>query len=182
LIDVLYLFDDGKDIMNLRCINKVVNNFILDKTWDHLRYKIKRHLSEEDFITFVTKFKPKILHLNRNIRLTDKAFKHLEGIHTLNMSECYRNTITDKAFKHLKGIHTLGMCLCDQETITDKAFEHLKGIHTLDMRCCKQETITDKAFVYLKGIHKLDIRCCIQTTITDKTFEHLKDTVPEFYY
>ena len=40
--------------------------------------------------------------------------------------------ITDKAFIHLKGIHTLNMSDCKQ--ITDKAFVHLKGIHTFEMR------------------------------------------------
>jgi hypothetical protein len=39
--------------------------------------------------------------------------------------------ITDAAFVHLKGIHTLNMDCCDQ--ITDVALVHLKGIHTLDM-------------------------------------------------
>ena len=38
------------------------------------------------------------------------------------MSGCEQ--ITDEAFEHLKGIHTLNMSGCEQ--ITDEEFEHLK--------------------------------------------------------
>ena len=59
------------------------------------------------------------------------------------MSGCTQSTITDGAFAHLAGIHTLDMSWCDQATITDAAFAHLAGIHTLNMRDCSQATITD---------------------------------------
>ena len=39
--------------------------------------------------------------------VTDAAFVHLRGIHTLNMSESNQSTITDAAFVHLRWIHTL---------------------------------------------------------------------------
>jgi hypothetical protein len=102
--------------------------------------------------------------------VTDAAFVHLKGIHTLDMSHCNQETITDAAFKHLKGIHTLNMSHCTQHTITNKAFEHLKGIHTLDISGCKR--VTDAAFEHLRGIHTLDMAGCRQ--ITDRAFEHLK--------
>ena len=51
------------------------------------------------------------------------------------MSE-YSQMITDGAFAHLRGIHTLIMCECTQAGITDGAFAHLRGIHTLYTDCC----------------------------------------------
>ena len=47
--------------------------------------------------------------------------------------------VTDAAFVHLRGIHTLTMIDCKQAGITDAAFAHLRGIHKLDMRQCNQE-------------------------------------------
>jgi hypothetical protein len=102
--------------------------------------------------------------------ITDAAFEHIQGIHSLNISGC--NQITDAAFVHFKGIHKLYMLYCAQTTITDKAFEHLKGIHTLNMSHCTQHTITNKAFEHLKGIHTLDISGCKR--VTDAAFEHLR--------
>jgi hypothetical protein len=74
------------------------------------------------------------------------------------MSFCF--DITDAAFVHLRGIHTLNMNGC--EGITDAAFVHLRGIHTLYMRGC--DGITDAAFVHLRGIHSLDLKSCEQLT------------------
>jgi len=119
IIDVLFLFEESKDILNLRCLSKDLNEIIicnLDKQYfRNIEFKIKQDLSEKDFITFVTKFKPVNLNLNRNDNITDKAFKNLKGIHTLDMSNCDQDTITDKAFEHLKGIHTLNVRWCNQK-------------------------------------------------------------------
>ena len=72
------------------------------------------------------------------------------------MGGCNQATITDAAFVHLRGIHTLGMAGCSQVTITDAAFTHLRGIYTLYMAECLQ--ITDAAMEHLRGISILDIR------------------------
>jgi hypothetical protein len=58
------------------------------------------------------------------------------------MTFCDQATITDAAFAHLAGIHTLDMSWCRQATITDVAFAHLAGIHTLNMRFCSTASIT----------------------------------------
>ena len=75
-------------------------------------------------------------------------------------------TITDAAFFHLEGIHTLDTSGCMQTTISDAAFAHLAGIHTLDMRACTQATITDAAFAHIRGLHSLGLIGCNQATIT----------------
>lgn len=93
------------------------------------------------------------------------------------MSYCDQELITDEAFKHLEGIHTLDMTFCTP--ITNDAFNYLKGsIHTPIMNDCRQDTITDEAFRYLKGsIHTLFMIDCNQNTITDAAFEHLEGTI-----
>ena len=105
--------------------------------------------------------------------ITDCAFAHLVGIKSLNMSECKQPTITDAAFAHLAGIQSLDMGDCAQATITDAGFAHLVGIKTLRMSACTQHTISDAAFVHLKGIQKLSMWGCNQPTITDAAFVHL---------
>ena len=86
--------------------------------------------------------------------ITDAAFAHLSGIHTLNMSECNQAGITDAAFAHLRGIHTLIMGMCTQAGITDAAISHLRGIHTLSMCYCS-DSITGSTFDQLHGISDL---------------------------
>ncbi len=108
------------------------------------------------------------------VTITDAAFVNLRGIHTLGMGGCNQATITDAAFVHLRGIHELYMSGCNQAVITDAAFAHLRGIHTLWMCGCNQATITNAAFVHLRGIHTLDIQICYQATITDAAFVHLR--------
>jgi hypothetical protein len=66
------------------------------------------------------------------IQITDAAFEHLTGIHTLTMSGC--KDITDAAFVHLAGIHILNMGGC--KGITDAALVHLRGIQLLNMGGC----------------------------------------------
>ena len=52
------------------------------------------------------------------------------------MRGCKQPTITDAAFSHLKGVHTLDMGRCTQITITGAAFEHLQGPISLSIRGC----------------------------------------------
>jgi hypothetical protein len=47
------------------------------------------------------------------------------------MSPVLHSTITDAAFAHLRGIHTLYMNGCSQSTITDAAFAYLQGVREL---------------------------------------------------
>ena len=72
------------------------------------------------------------------------------------MSYCYQSTITDKAFKNLRGIHTLDMSWCYQSTISDKAFKNLRGISVLNMTGCIQMSVTVKALDSLEGAAHLD--------------------------
>jgi hypothetical protein len=59
------------------------------------------------------------------------------------MSCCNQDTITDAAFAHLAGIHTLEMRSCRQRTITDAAFARLAGIRYLRINGCDQDAISD---------------------------------------
>jgi hypothetical protein len=86
--------------------------------------------------------------------VTDAAFEHLAGIHTLDMSYCDREAITDAAFVHLKGIHTLNISGCNQKGITDAAFTHLAGIHTLELSLLNW-VVTASMLEPLKGINSL---------------------------
>ena len=109
--------------------------------------------------------------------VTDAAFVHLRGIHTLDMSWCDQATITDAAFAHLVGIQSLNMQGCEQATITDAAFAHLRGIQKLNMSQCIQ--LTDAAFVHLRGIRTLYMWTCDQATITAAALEHIKGSVQD---
>ena len=60
--------------------------------------------------------------------------------------------VTDAAFAHLRGIHTLSMSFCNQASITDAAFAYLRGIHTLHMWDCNQATITLVTHGYTKSV------------------------------
>lgn len=68
------------------------------------------------------------------------------------MAHCIQSTITDKAFEHLAGLHTLNMMGCDQSTITNRAVQHLSGLHTLDMTYCYQNTITNGVCAHLSKV------------------------------
>jgi hypothetical protein len=57
------------------------------------------------------------------------------------MWDCSQATITDAAFEHLKGIHSLVMENCTQATISGTGLEHLKGISRLGMYGCTDEAI-----------------------------------------
>ena len=104
--------------------------------------------------------------------VTDAAFAHLAGIHTLKMDGCNQEEISDAAFAHLAGICDLDMSGCDQSTITDAAFAHLDGVNMLDMSGCNQEEITDAAFAHIAGVGFLVMSGCDQ--ITDEAFVHLR--------
>ena len=88
------------------------------------------------------------------------------------MSWCNQATITDAAFVHLKGIHTLDMSACPQATITDAAFAHLKGIHSLNLFHCDQ--LTSAVFSFLKGIKRLNIAFCTQLNLTDDSLKGIE--------
>ena len=57
------------------------------------------------------------------------------------VSFCTQAGITDAAFVHLRGIHTLAMDGCTQAGITDAAFVHLNGIRALIMDGCSPTCI-----------------------------------------
>ena len=86
------------------------------------------------------------------------------------MAQC--SSVTNEAFEHLRGIHTLDMAVCYQDTITDAAFVHLSGIHMLDMSDCNQDTITDAAFVHLSGLNVMLCREVCVTCITHSYGTH----------
>ena len=55
-------------------------------------------------------------------RVADADFVHIRGdarvrLHTVNIKIC--TSVTDAAFLYLRGIHTLDMSYCYQETITE---------------------------------------------------------------
>ena len=112
------------------------------------------------------------LYMASRTDVTDAAFAHLRGIHTLDMTNCNQPSITDAAFAHLAGIQRLSMRGCIQATITDASFAHLQGIQKLNMSGCLQ--LTDAAFVHLRGIHTLFMWLCSQRAITDAAFVHLR--------
>jgi hypothetical protein len=112
------------------------------------------------------------LYVDSSRDVTDAAFAHLRGIHTLDMSGCNQSTITDAAFAHLAGIQRLSLWACSQATITDAVFAHLRGIQLLNISSCKQ--FTDAAFVHLRDIPALFMWGCSQATITDAAFAHLR--------
>ena len=70
--------------------------------------------------------------------LVDADFAaHLRGLRVLNMGRC--RGVSDAAFVHLRGIHTLKMwgCACGQTSITGATFAHLRGVHVLCMQYCR---------------------------------------------
>src|SRR3989338_1611563 len=108
--------------------------------------------------------------------ITDKAFKHLKGIHTLNISNI--NSIIDKTFEQLEGISSLDISCCNQNTITNKIF---------NLELCSQTTITKDALLKLEKIEYLNINYCPQISNIQfnyfKTLKHLcSDCNCEFDY
>jgi hypothetical protein len=102
--------------------------------------------------------------------VVDADFVHFEGLREFYMAGC--RDISDAAFAHLRGIHTLDMGACDQPAVTDAAFAHLVGVQRLSIDSCAHATITDAAFAHLRGIQLLNISWCSQ--LTDATFVHLR--------
>jgi hypothetical protein len=51
------------------------------------------------------------------------------------MSFCRQATITDGAFAHLRGIHTLNMSGCSQATLTPVGIAHLAGASIVCFGC-----------------------------------------------
>ncbi len=56
-----------------------------------------------------------------------------------------RAAVTDAAFAHLAGIHTLDISRCNQRMITDAAFAHLRGIRTLTTSFCAPAVVAAAA-------------------------------------
>ena len=54
---------------------------------------------------------------------------------------CAQPAITDAAFAHLRGIHTLVMYGCEQATISGAACTHLQGITLLNIGACRGELV-----------------------------------------
>jgi hypothetical protein len=74
--------------------------------------------------------------------IVDADFVHIRGdarvrLHTVRMIFCHN--VTDAAFVHLRGIHTLDMIMCTQETNTPLAIAHLVGIVKLDHFRCHRD-------------------------------------------
>jgi hypothetical protein len=81
--------------------------------------------------------------------ITDAAFVHLRGIHTLDMSECNQVGITDAIFTHLRGIHHLNMKLCSQRTLSGKNLASLGcDLEFLGVRYCNQRLIDNAMRLY----------------------------------
>ena len=70
------------------------------------------------------------------------------------MERCSQPGISDAAFAHLRGTHTLRIGCCTQAGITDAALAHLRGIHTLDTSCA-QAGITGAGLAHLRGVRVL---------------------------
>ena len=87
--------------------------------------------------------------------LADAAFAPLHSLRVLNMGGCQQ--LTDAAFAHLKGIHTLFMWNCSQPAITDAALAHLKGIQCLVLYYCRIP-FTEAGLVHLRGITRLHMQ------------------------
>lgn len=66
-----------------------------------------------------------VANVKGRMDLTDADFECFVGIKALDMSTCNQSTITDAAFVHLTGIHTLKMMECI--SITGAGFVHLTG-------------------------------------------------------
>lgn len=82
---------------------------------------------------------------------TDAAITHLRGIRHIEVSNngwIGHSWITDDAFVHLQGIHTLK--IRGFRRITNAIFEHLRGINTLEITNCPG--ITTRSLAPIVGI------------------------------
>ena len=57
------------------------------------------------------------------------------------MDGCTQATLTDGAFAHLRGVHTLDLCRCAQPTITGATLSQLRGVRALYMIGCQPALI-----------------------------------------
>ena len=154
----VYIFEN-EIIINPQTIHLSVSPYIKE-------YEIKRLLKNvKQLISF---------DCLGNRFITNKAFKYLVNLKTLNMTQCTQGTITDLAFVNLKKLTYLQMNDCNQQTITNKAFKYLANLKALEMSRCNQDTITDSAFINLKNLTHLQMNYCNQQTITNKAFCSLR--------
>ena len=82
------------------------------------------------------------VNVSRRNDIIDADFVHIRGdarvrLHTVSMAQC--SSVTNEAFEHLRGIHTLDMAVCYQDTITDAAFVHLSGLNVM---LCREVCVT----------------------------------------
>ena len=71
----------------------------------------------------------------RQPAITDAAFVHLRGVHTLVIEGCNPDTITGTTLAHLKSIHALGMYNCSDEQVATARSLGLP-VHTRDCTSC----------------------------------------------
>ena len=151
--------------LNMRDSNKVrvqcveCRKAVMDFPWMDKKSKIKGSVRAWRAAFPVAR----VVNVSLRRDIVDADFVHIRGdarvrLHSVYMDGCKR--VTDGAFVHLRGIHTLYMSCCNQVTITDSAFIHLRGIHTLNMSFCDQATITPAALIHLRGIHTLATYYC----------------------
>jgi hypothetical protein len=76
------------------------------------------------------------------------------------MACCSQPTITDAAFAHLKGIHTLNMAIAPGHHHGCRLHPPQGHPHS-EYGLLQPATITDAAFAHLKGIHSLSLYGCI---------------------
>ena len=123
----------------------------------------------------------RVLDISGCKELTDAAFVHFKGVHTLRM-RYLGSGISDAAFAHLSGVHTLDMRGCKSPHLTDAALAHLAGVHTLSIADCPQ--FSDAGIACLTGLQDrrgaqvglacLNISLCRQGSLTDQLFRHCR--------
>ena len=93
--------------------------------------------------------------------LTDAALAHVGGtLRVLNIGECRQ--LTDAAFAHLRGLHTLLMWDCNQAAVSDAAFERLGAarLRVLSLEACDQEGVTGAALARLRAGARVYMHGC----------------------
>lgn len=119
--------------------------------------------------------------------VTERSFKNLSGLTTLDVSCC--NNINDNAFQNLTNLIKLKIINCCE--ITDKGLENLSKIVILDISLCNKvkgrffeftpnirqltlshcDVIEGYGFKYLSQIKEMDITLC--DNINDEAFQHM---------
>jgi hypothetical protein len=158
-------YDDSK-IPDVQFDSTTFNGFKFHSLWLDFH-----HAYEDKFVLFDSFFENlhgiKYLEIGGGIDLTnitDAAFTHLKGIHTLKIlgDGLWENrNITSASMHSLSGIDTLYLCDLRSLRITDSFFAPLAGIKYLIFKTSRVE-ITDAAFNYIKGVEILVLDCYIK--------------------